>query len=173
LEAIRTKLQHNATAVILEPREQKLAQSFHPIKQFNEPTNNQSTFGTMGRHVIAELSNCNQSLISSVEHIQKTLEDAVRKAGATIISSRFHQFSPIGVSGIILLSESHCSIHTWPEEGYAAIDIYTCGDHVFPQVACDHIAQELQSANVFVTSLERGLRTGSHTFGHISTGSQA
>jgi S-adenosylmethionine decarboxylase len=85
------------------------------------------------------------------------LEEAVTKAKATIISSRFHQFHPVGVSGIILLSESHCSIHTWPNEEYAAIDIYTCGEHVFPQIACNHIVRELKAKEINITSLERGL----------------
>lgn len=115
-------------------------------------------YGTMGRHVIADLSGCNSKLISSVSFVQSILEEAVVKAKATIIASRFHQFSPIGVSGIILLSESHCSAHTWPDEEYVAIDIYTCGEHVFPQVACDYIADKLEASSVYITSLERGLK---------------
>ena len=118
-------------------------------------------FGTMGRHIIADLSGCDATLISSVSFVQKTLEEAVTKAKATIISSVFHQFSPNGVSGIILLSESHCSIHTWPEEKtpYAAIDIYTCGEEVFPQIACDHIVRCLKADRLQITSLERGIKT--------------
>ncbi|MDX1920613.1 MAG: adenosylmethionine decarboxylase, partial [Candidatus Caenarcaniphilales bacterium] len=133
-------------------------------QDFQNPNTGASTdtdfgtnFGTMGRHVIADLSGCKRELISSVEYVQQVLEEAVVKAGATIVNSIFHQFSPIGVSGIILLSESHCSIHTWPDEGYAAIDIYTCGEHVFPQVACEHIASKLKSAEVCISSLERGI----------------
>jgi S-adenosylmethionine decarboxylase len=118
-----------------------------------------SLYGTMGRHIIADLSGCNKKLISSVSFVQNILEEAVKKAKATIISSRFHQFTPIGVSGIVLLSESHCSIHTWPDEEYAAIDIYTCGEHVYPKVACDHIADKLEASRVYITSLERGLRS--------------
>ncbi len=129
-----------------------------------EPTS--TAFGTMGRHIIADLSGCNSQLISSVDFVKKTLEEAVVKAKATIISSRFHQFTPIGVSGIILLSESHCSIHTWPEEGYAAIDIYTCGEHVFPQVACDHIAEQLEAIEVHFSSLERGLKKAKKSYRH-------
>lgn len=170
LEAIRTKLQQNATAV-LPGREHRVAQGFHKLQSdvLKEQT---PIFGTMGRHVIAELSGCSKSYLCSVDYIKATLEEAVKLAGATIITSRFHQFSPIGVSGIILLSESHCSIHTWPEEQYAAIDIYTCGEHVFPQVACNHIAAKLHSVEVFVTSLERGIKAQSGGYSHVSSSDQ-
>jgi S-adenosylmethionine decarboxylase len=120
-------------------------------------------FGTMGRHVIADLSGCSRQLISSVSFVQSVLEEAVVKAGATIINSIFHQFSPIGVSGIILLSESHCSIHTWPDEEYAAIDIYTCGEHVFPQIAAEHIASKLQAQEICLSSMDRGLKNSKLT----------
>ena len=134
--------------------------------QPKEQTHN-AVFGTMGRHIIADLSGCDAALISSVSFVQQTLEEAVVKAKATIISSVFHQFSPTGVSGIILLSESHCSIHTWPDEEipYAAIDVYTCGEDVFPQVACDYIADRLKASSMQITSLERGIKN-KQGFGH-------
>lgn len=137
-------------------------------QNFNE-TGANNDFGTMGRHVIADLSNCKLELISSVEYVQQVLEEAVVKAGATIVNSIFHKFHPIGVSGIILLSESHCSIHTWPEEGYAAIDIYTCGEHVFPQVACEHIASKLKAEEVCISSLERGIERANRKQAYIHT----
>jgi S-adenosylmethionine decarboxylase len=141
-----------------------------PLASSTESTPQESSiFGTMGRHVIADLSGCNPSFISSVSYVQKVLEEAVKRAKATIISSRFHQFSPVGVSGIILLSESHCSIHTWPDEEYAAIDIYTCGEHVFPQVACDYIAKELSAKEMHVTSVERGLKAKNSKIGNAYT----
>ncbi|MDX1917830.1 MAG: adenosylmethionine decarboxylase [Candidatus Caenarcaniphilales bacterium] len=132
--------------------------SYSSLSSLERGSISTSPFGTVGRHVIADLTHCNSNLIADLDFVKKILEEAVVKAKATIISSRFHRFSPTGVSGIILLSESHCSIHTWPDEGYAAIDIYTCGEHVFPQVACDHIAGQLQAKKVCLTTLERGLR---------------
>jgi S-adenosylmethionine decarboxylase len=123
----------------------------------NSPAGEEAEFGTLGRHVIADLSGCASHLISSVDYVQEVLEVAVVRAGATIINSIFHKFSPTGVSGIILLSESHCSIHTWPGEEYAAIDIYTCGEHVFPQVAAEYIADKLHAKEICFSSLERGL----------------
>ena len=151
---------------LLEKNTRQLGQKLVPDLSLEQnylanqkPNNQPESFDTFGRHVLADLSNCQKELISSVDFVKKTLEEAVVKAGATIISSRFHQFTPIGVSGIILLSESHCSIHTWPEEQYAAIDIYTCGEHVFPQIACDYIAEKLGALEVCITSVERGLKS--------------
>jgi S-adenosylmethionine decarboxylase len=113
---------------------------------------------TLGEHILADLSHCNAELLASVNVIEEVLQAAVIKANANIIDSRFHRFSPMGVSGIILLSESHCSIHTWPEEAYAAIDIYTCGEHVHPAVACQYIASRLQAKETKTTTVSRGLR---------------
>jgi S-adenosylmethionine decarboxylase proenzyme len=154
-------LQQKFHGYLLEKNIGQLGQKIVPnltLEQSHEASQAES-FGTFGRHILADLSDCQAELISSVDFVKKTLEEAVVKAGATIISSRFHQFTPIGVSGIILLSESHCSIHTWPEEEYAAIDIYTCGEHVFPQIACDYIAEKLGAVEVCITSVERGLKT--------------
>jgi S-adenosylmethionine decarboxylase len=158
-------LQQKFHGYLLEKNTRQLGQKLAPNKSAektyvaDQNTNQAESFDTFGRHILADLSNCQKELISSVDFVKKTLEEAVVKAGATIISSRFHQFTPIGVSGIILLSESHCSIHTWPEEQYAAIDIYTCGEHVFPQIACDYIAEKLGALEVCITSVERGLKS--------------
>lgn len=120
---------------------------------------NASPYGTFGRHIIADLGGCSRIRLGSVSIVKEIMEEAVLRSGATIINSHFHKFSPEGVSGIILLSESHASIHTWPDKGYASIDIYTCGEHVFPSLAVDHICAGLCAETVHVTSLERGLET--------------
>jgi S-adenosylmethionine decarboxylase len=159
-EANKKELQQKNGVGVLE---QRVAQSFALKKEplIVQDNQEETSFGTFGRHIIADLSGCSYKLLTSVEFIQQTLENAVRKAGATIISSRFHQFSPVGVSGIILLSESHCSIHTWPDEQYAAIDIYTCGEHVFPHLACEYIAKHLEASEVCISAMERGLKADS------------
>jgi S-adenosylmethionine decarboxylase len=116
-----------------------------------------STFLTRGNHFIVELSGCSANCLSNLSFVEETLVEGVRLAKATLLNQNFYKFSPQGVSGILLLSESHCSIHTWPEEEYAAIDIYTCGDHAMPEVACAYIAEKLQAKRVFATRLSRGL----------------
>jgi S-adenosylmethionine decarboxylase len=80
----------------------------------------------LGEHYIIELYECDKSVLNNLDVIQGALLKAADLAGATIIDSRFHRFAPQGVSGVIVIAESHLSIHTWPELGYAALDLYTC-----------------------------------------------
>lgn len=81
----------------------------------------------LGQHLIIELIDCPFELINSVETVEKLMNQTADIMGATIVESRFHNFSPIGVSGVVIIKESHLTIHTWPEHGYAAVDIFTCG----------------------------------------------
>lgn len=83
---------------------------------------------TMGKHFILNLYECDPDLLNNPEYICKALESAAARAGATVLKTIYHQFEPQGVTAISMLSESHISIHTWPEKGTAACDIYTCGD---------------------------------------------
>ncbi len=97
----------------------------------------------LGRHIVCELSGCHPSLLSDINGIAAMMIAAAKAARATIMESAFHRFEPQGVSGTVILAESHLSIHTWPEKGYAAMDFYTCGDHTDPWLACEHAAQAL------------------------------
>ena len=119
---------------------------------------------TLGRHVIAELDGCNADLLSDSGEIRRLLLEAARHAGATALADETFDFNEGGVSGFVLLAESHISIHTWPEHAYAAIDIYTCGRHTVPDRACDYLAEKLQATQVRTTSLERGVpgKSGGH-----------
>ena len=82
----------------------------------------------------------------------------------------FHRFQPQGVSGVVVLAESHISIHTWPELGYAAMDFYTCGDHTDPWLACEHAARVLGAASMLTTEVKRGiLQSGAAQFTHVVT----
>jgi S-adenosylmethionine decarboxylase proenzyme, Bacillus form len=82
---------------------------------------------TLGLHILADLYGVDFEKIDHVEDVKALLEGAVKYANLSKLSSHFHQFNPHGATGVILLEESHISIHTWPEHGYAAIDVYTCG----------------------------------------------
>ena len=86
----------------------------------------------LGTHLIIELSGCDQRILGDVEQIRGAMVMAAVEAGATIVGQSFHKFSPGGVTGIVALAESHLSIHTWPEHGYAAADIFTCGAALRP-----------------------------------------
>ncbi len=80
----------------------------------------------LGRHVLLELYHCGAGLLDTTDDIEQKLTKAAELGRATIIETAFHHFSPYGVSGIVVIAESHISIHTWPEHDYAAIDIFTC-----------------------------------------------
>lgn len=111
---------------------------------------------SLGRHIIAELYNCEISRINDVTFVEKSMLKAADKAGATVINSTFHHFSPFGVSGVIVIQESHFSIHCWPEYGYASIDIYTCGETVDPWVAYEYLKVEFQASEGSTMELNRG-----------------
>ena len=83
----------------------------------------------LGRHVLLELRTCNPELLDDLEFLKKVLLEAAVKTGATVIGEIFHQFSPQGVTGVVAIAESHLCIHTWPEFGYAGVDIFTCGEN--------------------------------------------
>lgn len=80
------------------------------------------------------------------------------KSGATIVEECFHQFAPEGVSGVVVIQESHFTIHTWPEHRYASIDLFTCGERINPWVAFDYLTEKLRCDNVEYRDLSRGIR---------------
>ena len=82
----------------------------------------------LGRHIIVEYYNCDSEILRKPQLIEEYMRKAAVLAQATIVESFFHHFSPWGVSGAVIISESHLTIHTWPEYGYAAVDLFTCGD---------------------------------------------
>lgn len=111
----------------------------------------------IGMHVVLDLYECDPEILDDIEKIEEILTKAAEVANATIIDKRFHKFSPQGVSGVVVVSESHIAIHTWPEHGYAAVDVYTCGDHTMPLKASEYIIKELKCKKPTVVKLDRGL----------------
>jgi S-adenosylmethionine decarboxylase len=82
---------------------------------------------------------------------------AAKKAGAEVVGDFFHKFSPHGISGVVVISESHLAIHTWPEHGYAAVDVFTCGDTVDPWVACRYLVKSFEATNMTANEVRRGI----------------
>ncbi len=109
----------------------------------------------LGRHIIAELYGCDPELLGNVEKLKELMLEATKKAGARVCGEFFCKLNP-GVTGIVAVAESHLSIHTWPEYGYAAIDIFTCGK-ADPYKAYDYIRKQLKPKEWKETYLERGL----------------
>jgi spermidine synthase len=109
----------------------------------------------LGRHILVEFSGCNAEVLNDVSVIERSMIEAAQIAGATVINSTFHHFSPWGVSGVVVIQESHLAIHTWPEYRYAAVDLFTCGDSVDPWVSFEHLKKAFQ-ANYSALELNRG-----------------
>ena len=113
---------------------------------------------THGKHLLAEYHGCPAEALDDVKRVETVLNEAAVAAGATVVQSAFHRFRPHGVSGVVILAESHLSVHTWPEAGYAAVDLYTCGA-VDAQAAHALLARELRAARSDLMVVERGLLT--------------
>lgn len=111
----------------------------------------------LGRHLIVEYAECNNELLNDLDQLETFMNESVRKAGATIVNSTFHRYNPQGVSGVVVIAESHISIHTWPEYGYAAVDFFTCGDSVDPYRAFEYMKEMLQSKEATVQEMKRGI----------------
>ncbi|WP_077214204.1 adenosylmethionine decarboxylase [Bacillus dakarensis] len=111
---------------------------------------------TMGRHVISELWGCDFDTLNDMDKIEQIFADAALKSGAEIREVAFHKFAPQGVSGVVIISESHLTIHSFPEHGYASIDVYTCGE-MDPNIAADYIAEALGAQTRENIELPRGM----------------
>ena len=112
---------------------------------------------SLGRHLLGEFHGCDRELLNQPEHIRAALLAAVSLSGATPIHDFVHMFTPHGVTGIVVIAESHFAIHTWPEYGFAAVDLFTCGDSVDPWAAFGHLALALRAASHSVVEMRRGL----------------
>lgn len=109
----------------------------------------------VGRHCIFQLQDGNPTLLNDEDFVKTALIVAAEAAGATLLQVATHKFEPQGVTGFALLAESHISIHTWPEHGFAAIDSYTCGEHTNPESACRSLKDAFQSKHGAMRLLNR------------------
>lgn len=112
---------------------------------------------SLGKHLIVELYDCDHDLINQVSSVEKILVEAVTISKATIVQPVFHQFSPHGVSGAVIIAESHFTIHTWPEYGYCALDIFTCGDLIDSDSSLQYLKEAFQAASMSVMEIKRGV----------------
>ena len=110
----------------------------------------------LGRHVIIELWGC-CDVINDAAFVESSMRKAVDAANATLLDIFVHEFSPQGVTGVAVLAESHLSIHTWPEYGYVAADVFTCGSTTKPEAAAEVLRIEFQAKNAQIQELERGV----------------
>lgn len=115
---------------------------------------------TLGVHLLLELKECNAELLNSRQDVRDALVSAAREAKATIVEVVFHEFSPHGVSGMVVIAESHLAIHTWPEYRYAAVDIFTCGTTVDAAAAADYLIKRFQCKHPTIIEVRRGVLAG-------------
>lgn len=110
----------------------------------------------LGVHILVEFYDCDKDILNDVSALEISLNQAAEKSGATIVGSHFHTFNPHGVSGVVVIAESHLSIHTWPEYGYAAVDIFTCGDTLEPGKGFHVLKKALKAKNTATIEMKRG-----------------
>ncbi len=113
----------------------------------------------LGRHILAEFYSCEKEILNDVEKIKKIMVEASNVIKATVVNQSFHKFEPHGVSGVVVIAESHLSIHTWPEYNFASVDVYTCGNKIDPWIAYEYLNKELNAGGSNVLEVKRGIIT--------------
>lgn len=111
----------------------------------------------LGKHLLLELKGCDKEVLNDLGFLKGALIAAADEAGATVLGESFHRFNPHGVSGVVIIAESHLCIHTWPEYDYAAVDIFTCGNAVQSGKAAEILVRKLGSKNHSVIEMQRGI----------------
>ena len=111
----------------------------------------------LGKQVIVDFYDCDSAVLDDVEGLKCALVESAIVANSTVVNSIFHHYSPYGVSGVVVIVESDITIHTWPEYGYAAIDIFTCGEEMDPWKAYEHLKKHLGAGRSEAREVTRGV----------------
>jgi S-adenosylmethionine decarboxylase len=114
-------------------------------------------------HSLIDFCDCQSERLADQTGLRRAMVDAVREAGGTYVTDIFHEFSPYGLSGVVVIAESHLAVHTWPEHGYAAVDIFSCTARLDQQCLIDRLAAWLGAASVHVDKRRRGIHYASPT----------
>lgn len=121
---------------------------------------------TLGYHYVVEASGCDPKVLEDAKELKRIMLEAAKIGEMEVRSTYFYKFSPRGVSGMLIVSESHISIHTWPEKGYAAVDVYTCDTDSKPEKALEYILKQLGADYAHITEIERGIEDEDGTYTH-------
>ena len=165
-------------SLIFDPKKIKIGGGISTQKKNKFHRRGWLAMKAIGCHIIAEFSHCDSDILTDLTLIKEIMVNAALTAKAEVKETAFHRFTPQGVSGVVVIAESHLAIHTWPELGYAAIDIYTCGDSTDPWAACNYVAERLNAGDLSISEVKRGIANSrgyfSHAFSktHISGGLQ-
>lgn len=122
----------------------------------HQPAEARLTSSSLGNQLIVDFYDCGCENFDDLEWVENVMIEAANRARATIVDVVFHKFNPQGISGVVVIAESHFAIHTWPEHRYAAIDIFTCGNTLDSETAIAYLATQLGCLKRSVTKLARG-----------------
>jgi len=110
----------------------------------------------LGRHILIEYYDCDPDILDNIQDIERVMKEAAVRSGSTIVESIFRKFDPHGISGVVMIAESHLAIHSWPEHRYAAVDIFTCGENVDSLVAYEFLKDAFGAQDAEIRELLRG-----------------
>lgn len=110
----------------------------------------------VGRHFLADYYGCNFQRLNDADALRALLLDTIARSGATILSDHFEVFQPHGVTGVVVIAESHVALHTWPEHGFMAVDYFTCSDRLDARLTLDLIGRSLEAERVEIREMARG-----------------
>lgn len=116
------------------------------------------TSPALGSHLLLDLWGVDPALLDDDRALRRHMSESARLGGATVVEERFHRFAPQGVSGVVVLAESHVAVHTWPENGFAALDVFTCGRPDVAQSIADHLVERFAPQEVEIHRVDRGAR---------------
>ena len=117
--------------------------------------NNEKELLYKSKHFLLELYRCDYEKLNDESFLRCTLNNAAKLANAKVLNLISNKFEPQGVTAIALLSESHLSIHTWPEANYSAVDVFTCGQKMQPDISCKYLIQALMAEEHLLRVINR------------------
>jgi len=112
---------------------------------------------TLGTHILMEMFGCDPEMLKDKDKIERVMNESAVKSRAKIVKTFFHQFKPFGVSGVVVIEESHYTIHTWPEYSYAAIDFFYCSEDVMIEKAIEVLKGALKPSSFNLVEIKRGV----------------
>ena len=111
----------------------------------------------LAKSLLIEFYDCNTEFLNNKEKMKAALLESAKISGAAIIKTVFHKFNPHGISGVIVIAESHFSVHTWPEYGYCAVDMFTCSENINCDLAMDYLNKKLSAESMSIVDVKRGV----------------
>ncbi len=142
---------------VIPSDDEKLFADWIHDDDFKKPQNPQ-IFPALGSHLLVELYGCKKEKLELQDTVEVAMLDAAKRSEASIVTSSFHEFRPYGVSGAVIIEESHYTIHTWPEHGYAAVDLFYCSESVKVDKAIEALTEHFKPARTRFLVVRRGLQ---------------